>query len=193
MHVGCGPQNKSSVKGFNSPEWQEIRFDIDPAVRPDVIGSLTDMSAVQTASVDALYSSHNIEHLYSHEVPLALKEFHRVLKPDGFVVITCPDLQTVCESIVEDKLLETLYDSQIGPIAPIDILYGHRQMIAQGNAYMAHKCGFTYAVLEKFFYAAGFKMNCGGRRPQHFDLWMLSFISPQSDSTVSAMADTFLP
>jgi predicted SAM-dependent methyltransferase len=40
------------------------------------------MSALATGSVDAVVSSHNMEHLYPHEVPLALAEFVRVLKPD---------------------------------------------------------------------------------------------------------------
>jgi predicted SAM-dependent methyltransferase len=52
-------------------------------VQPDVLGTMTDMSAVATGSVDAVVSSHNMEHLYPHEVPLALAEFVRVLKPDG--------------------------------------------------------------------------------------------------------------
>jgi ubiquinone/menaquinone biosynthesis C-methylase UbiE len=57
---------------------------------------MTDMSAVETSSMDALYSSHNIEHVYAHEVPKALAEFKRVLRPDGFVIITCPDIQAIC-------------------------------------------------------------------------------------------------
>jgi len=107
LHVGCGSQNKSSLKGFD--DWQEVRFDIDERVKPDIVGTLTDMSAVATASVDAIYSSHNIEHLYAHEVAIALKEFNRVLKSDGFVVLTCPDLQSVCEAVAKDRLLDTLY------------------------------------------------------------------------------------
>jgi predicted SAM-dependent methyltransferase len=108
LHVGCGPQTKANIqKGFNSGQWQEVRFDIDPAVKPDLVGAMTDMSAVVAASMDALYSSHNIEHIFAHEVPIALREFHRVLNPNGFVVITCPDLQTVCEALAQDKLLES--------------------------------------------------------------------------------------
>ena len=101
------------------------RLDIDPAVQPDVIGTMTDMAAVASESVDAIFSSHNIEHLYPHEVPLALKEFLRVLKPDGFFVVTCPDLQSVCALVAQGKLTEAAYQSPAGPIAAIDILYGH--------------------------------------------------------------------
>jgi len=82
LHIGCGPKRKDkTTKEFNTPDWTEIRLDIDPSVSPDVIGTMTDMSAVASESVDAIFSSHNIEHLYPHEVPVALKEFARVLSP----------------------------------------------------------------------------------------------------------------
>lgn len=193
LHVGCGPQNKSGLKGFDSDDWEEIRFDIDPKVNPDILGTLTDMTLVASGSVDAIFSSHNIEHIFPHEVPLALAEFHRVLKPEGIVVMTCPDLQVVCEAVANNKLLEPLYESPAGPIAPIDILYGHRGYIAQGNHFMAHKCGFTYSVLGDVFMGAGFKEIFGGRRPQNFDLWVVAFKSDTNPELASQIASTFLP
>jgi predicted SAM-dependent methyltransferase len=109
LHVGCGPQNKMELKGFNTAEWREIRFDIDKDVQPDIVGTLTDMSLVPSSSVEAVYSAHNLEHIYAHEAPVALSEFYRVLRPDGIAVITCPDLQSVCEAVAGDRLLEPLY------------------------------------------------------------------------------------
>ena len=143
LNVGCGYSNKSQLKGFDNDNWNEIRFDIDEDVNPDIVGTLTDMSLVETASVDAVYSAYNIDHIYAHEVPIALGEFFRVLKDDGFVVIKCPDLQSVAEAIAQDKLLDTLYISPIGPISAIDIMYGNRQEISDGNNYMEKKVGFT--------------------------------------------------
>ena len=71
LHIGCGPKRKyQTLPAFQSDDWQEVRFDIDESVAPDIIGTMTDMSAVEAGSVDALFSSHNIEHLYPHEVPL---------------------------------------------------------------------------------------------------------------------------
>jgi SAM-dependent methyltransferase len=132
LHVGCGPKRKDrTTSGF--AEWSELRFDIDESVQPDLVGTMTDMSSVSSDSVDAVFSSHNIEHLYPHEVPVALSEFLRVLKPDGFAVITCPDLQAVCALVAEDKLTEPAYTSPAGPIAPLDILYGHRPPMARGK------------------------------------------------------------
>ena len=95
------------------------------------------MSAVDDEYCDAVFSSHNIEHLYPHDVPVALGEFLRILKPQGIAVITCPDLQSVCELVAQDKLTDTAYQSPAGPIAPIDILYGYRRSMAQGN-YLWH-------------------------------------------------------
>jgi SAM-dependent methyltransferase len=192
LHVGCGPQYKSQIKGFDNESWKEIRFDIDEKVNPDIVGTLLDMSAVETGSVDAIYSAHNIEHVFPHEVPIVLKEFHRVLKDDGMVVLVCPDLQSVCEAVVDDKLLQPLYESAVGPISPIDILYGHRPAIARGNEYMAHKGGFTYSVLNDAFIEAGFKMNYGGRNPDRWELFIISFKQEKLQEEINTIAKPFL-
>lgn len=194
LHVGCGPKRKDqTTSGFNSPEWHEIRLDIDARVQPDVIGSMTDMRSVATQSMDAVYSSHNIEHLYPHEVPAALAEFHRVLNPEGFAVITCPDLQSVCALVARDRLSEPAYVSAAGPIAPLDILYGHRPAMAQGNLYMAHRCGFTRRVLQDTLKAAGFASVATLARPASFDLWALASKSVLSESEMRALALRHFP
>lgn len=175
LHVGCGPKSKAhTTRGFNSDNWTEIRLDIDPGVAPDVTGTMTDMTAVDSGSVDAVFSAHNIEHLYPHEVPHALSEFLRVLSDDGFAVITCPDLKSVCALIADDKLTEAAYVAPVGPIAPLDILYGHRPAMARGNLYMAHRCGFTQKVLTATLFAAGFRSIATACRPSSFDLWAVA-------------------
>jgi len=177
LHVGCGPLHKDqTTAGFNTPAWRELRLDIDPAVEPDILGTMTDMSAVADKSVDAIFSSHNIEHLYPFEVPVALREFRRVLKPDGFVVLTCPDLQSVAELIATDKLLETAYVSPLGPISAIDMVYGHRRAMADGNLYMAHRCGFTLRALIELLNEMGFAQVAAMRRTRNFDLWAIAMI-----------------
>lgn len=196
LHVGCGPKRKDqTTPGFNTPEWRELRFDIDAAVQPDVIGTMTDMANVQTASVDAIYSSHNIEHLYPHEVPVALQEFLRVLKPEGFLVITCPDLLSVCALIAENKLTEPAYTAPAGPITPLDILYGYRPALQRGNLYMAHRCGFTQKVLDGTLRAAGFQTVASmarGRAP-FFDLFALASKSARSEAQMKALAQAHFP
>ena len=190
LHVGCGPKQKDrTTRGFNTSNWKELRFDIDEAVQPDLVGTMTDMSSVASGSVDAVFSSHNIEHLYPHDVPVALAEFLRVLKPDGFAVITCPDLQSVCALIAEDKLTEPAYTSPAGPIAPLDILYGHRPAMARGNLYMAHRCGFTQKVRTGTLQAAGFAAVAAKRRGHpYYDLWALGTASALPEPELRELA-----
>lgn len=158
LHVGCGAYNPNKLhKIFAGEEWKEIRFDIDASVQPDILGDMTNMSAVADASVDAIWSSHNIEHLYWHDVMVAFKEFQRVLKDDGFVYLTLPDIQEVAKHVAAGNLEEPLYNSPAGPICAIDILYGFRPSLAQGNYFMAHKTGFTANTLSKRLEEAGFK------------------------------------
>jgi predicted SAM-dependent methyltransferase len=118
LNVGAGhPQSGARIPdAFQSAEWKEVRLDIDPANEPDVIGTMLDMSAMPSESADAIYSSHTIEHLYPNEIPLAMKEFLRVLKPQGYAVITCPDLQAAAEMIAQDKLMEVAYTTGAGMV-----------------------------------------------------------------------------
>lgn len=180
--------------GFNASEWTEIRLDIDESVNPDIVGTMLDMSAVADASVDAVFSSHNIEHLYPHEVPLALKEFLRVLKADGFLVITCPDLQSVCALIAEGKLTASAYTSPAGDIAPIDILYGHRRQLAEGNLFMAHRCGFTEKVLIGSLQGSGFATIASKRRGHpYYDLYAVASKCSAEQSAMRALAALHIP
>ena len=195
LHVGCGPEDKSDIKGFDNDDWKEIRLDIDEDVNPDIVGTLTDMKLVETATVDAVYSAYNIDHIYAHEVPIALGEFYRVLKDDGIVFVRCPDIQSVCKAVLEDKLLETFYETEDGQkITPLDILLGNRQELLDGNEYMAKKCGFTYSVLNKAFSDAGFKARYGGRIAFNgAELALVAFKQKKSEDEIKKIANPFFP
>ena len=192
LHVGCASLNISDLKGFNNDKWAEIRFDIDKNRNPDIIGTIVDLSLVETGSVDAVYSAYNLDHIYPHEVPISLKEFFRVLKNDGIAIIKCPDIQSVCEAIGKDKLLDVFYQSPVGPITPIDILFGNRKGIAEGNEFMAKKGGFTYSVLDGALHQAGFVIRYGGRIKNGRELSVVAFKSMKSELELKNIADPFL-
>lgn len=194
LHVGCGQKRKDrTLPALNSDEWEEVRFDINEKVAPDIVGTMTDLSAVADNEFDAVFSSHNIEHLFTHEVPIALKEFLRVLKPEGFLLITCPDLQSVAKLVAEDKLVQPAYESPAGPISPLDILYGHRASIARGDVYMAHKCGFTKSVLSGTLGAAGFAgVASKARAHPHYDLWALATKSQRTEDELKELFSDYI-
>tara|TARA_Y100000996_G_C22558679_1_gene656492 strand:+ start:9105 stop:9737 length:633 start_codon:yes stop_codon:yes gene_type:complete len=183
LHVGCGNMTKEGTTPvFNTDEWKEVRADIDENVNPDIIASMTDMSAINDKSYDAVYSSHNIEHLYAHEVPTAVNEFSRVLKKNGFLIITCPDLKSVCHQVSKGNLTGKLYESQAGPITAIDILYGLRPALAVGNYYMAHKVGFTADLLKDTLTQFGFQQAIVAAVPSRYVLWGIATKNDKIDS-----------
>ncbi len=170
LHVGCGAVNPKKLHpAFRGPDWRELRLDINPEVEPEIVADMIDMGVVEAGSVEAVWSSHNLEHLFAHQVPAALGEFFRVLKPGGFALITLPDLQKVAELVAADKLDGAAYVSPAGPISPIDMIYGHRASIARGNEFMAHKTGFSAKTLGHALKRAGFATVCLKR--DNFDLW----------------------
>lgn len=143
LHIGCGRHPL--------PEWlaayDETRLDIDPSVEPDVVASMTDMGAI--GPFDAVYTTHTLEHLYPDEVPVALSEIRRVLKPGGFAMIVVPDLEGV--QATED----VVYESLAGPITGLDMIYGPSRFSSE-NRYMAHHCGFVSDTLKGVIDSAGF-------------------------------------
>jgi hypothetical protein len=60
LHVGCG-ECEELHPTFRAPGWREVRLDIDPEVQPDIVASIVSMPMVPSGSVDAVYSSHNLE------------------------------------------------------------------------------------------------------------------------------------
>lgn len=54
-------------------------------------------------TIDVIYSSHMLEHLYLEEAKRLLKECHRVLKPGGIVRMVVPDLQSIVMEYVSRR------------------------------------------------------------------------------------------
>lgn len=189
LNAGCGSSVGGNLPAFFSPEtWEEVRLDVDPATRPDIIASLADMRrVVPDASFDALYSSHAVEHLYAHEVIPAFREFRRVIKPDGFALITCPDLMAISRFILQHGAEEVAYPSPAGPIRPIDMLFGHGRSIGAGKLAMAHHTGFTAARLGRVAIESGFR-EVRASEGRFFDLWTL-LLGPEA--TEAAIAPMF--
>lgn len=194
LHVGCGDYAWEKLHpAFRTPEWQELRLDIDPGVQPDIVASITDIAPVADGDFDAVFSSHNIEHLYPHEVQTALQEFHRVLKPTGVALVTMPDLQEVGRLIATGQLAEPAYMSSLGPISPLDILFGFRPALAAGNLFMAHHTGFTSSTLMAALSKAGFAAVSVQRVPSTFSLWAIAFPTVPSERHLLDMQNQMFP
>jgi hypothetical protein len=194
LHVGCGAYDRNKLPPvFQENRWREIRLDIDPAVSPDFVASLTNMEIIADGTIEAVYSSHNIEHLYPHEVPLALREMHRVLNSTGFALIKLPDLQEVAYHIAQGNLEQSLYTSPMGAISPLDILYGHRASLEAGNVYMSHRTGFTGGTLGSALIKAGFAAVMVQRNQSTFSLAAVAFRKMPGTEQIARAQALILP
>lgn len=144
MVVGSGTTPLPQWDGHNV-----VRLDIDPEMKPDVLASMTDMGAI--GPYDVVYCSHSLEHIYPHEVPLALAEFYRVLKVGGRAVVLVPDLEDVKPNT---DVLE-------GGYCGLHLFYGDARLIPM-MPHMAHHCGFVESTLKDAMIAAGF--SCATKR-----------------------------
>lgn len=143
LHVGCG--------GDRVPEWlsdfAEVRLDIDPKHKPDVVASMTDMGDI--GGFSRLYCAHALEHLTPADGHRALTEFVRVLEPGGLAVVIVPDLEDIRPTD------DVVYVSSAGPIRGVDMYYGLARLLDE-NPHMAHRNGFVKATLERAMREAGF-------------------------------------
>ena len=193
LHVGCRPADPAKLPlFFRTPAWREVRLNVDPACALGIVASVTSMAEAATAGFAAVFSSHHLEHLYPHEVPTALKEFHRVLTADGFALISVPDLKSVARLIADDQLEDIAYLSEDGPIAPLDIVYGFRPALARGNFFAAHRTGFTARTLSSALRQAGFA-QVSVKRIARFGLWAVACRQARSDDRLASLLTAVSP
>ena len=139
--------------------FEQVLLDLDPSVGADIVLDVRELTTLAPQQFDAVYCSHNLEHVRQHEVPVVLAGFRHVLKPGGLAQIIVPDLQELMLICVQQgiDLDGLLYESPAGPITPLDVLYGHGGIIAQsGQDFYAHRTGFSRRTLANGVEASGF-------------------------------------
>lgn len=142
LNVGCGDRHIRKLKPYFE-NWEEIRLDLyDESA--DIKCDIVTLKDVQDSTVDCVWASHVIEHLYWHELSETFNNFMRVLKPNGFAVITVPDLGSISE-LIKDNLT----DPMIHGLAPIDFIFGSRELHERDGIGQLHKTGFTSKSMEQ--------------------------------------------
>lgn len=89
LDLGCGPDKAFphfiGVDNYTAT----AQFGID--MKPDVVCNVTKLDVFGSASMDFVYSSHCLEHV--EDTKGALKEWWRVVKPGGYLVLYLPHKQ----------------------------------------------------------------------------------------------------
>jgi hypothetical protein len=163
--------------------FEHLLLDIDPTGNPDVLCDSRKLLTLNSEQFDMIYCSHNLEHYYEHDVKLVLNGFKHVLKNGGGIHIIVPDMEAVFKTVVDNKLdiADVLYESALGPIRVIDVIYGYSKQIENsGVDFFAHKTGFSMSSLFNILQNAGFN-NIHGQR-SGFNLTLIAFKnSPDMD------------
>lgn len=169
INLGSGPKGAAWLPAMFA-DWRELRVDADANAAPDLLADVTDLSAIESGSADAVWMAHCLEHLYMHQVGTAIAEIYRVLADHGFLCLTVPDLQGLAEFIAGDRLHEVVYKSPAGPVTAHDILFGYTPFLAHGHFGMAHRCGFTPTLLLRKLQEVPFAEVMLRRRPSSYEL-----------------------
>jgi predicted SAM-dependent methyltransferase len=75
--------------------WTVLGIQPGPAV--DIVSDCTSMPMIADGSCEEVYASHVFEHLgYNTDLPKALREVIRVLRPGGRLMASVPDLGILC-------------------------------------------------------------------------------------------------
>ncbi len=133
-------------------------LNILPGPDVDYVGDCTDLTQLADASVADVYASHVLEHLgYGEDLASSLGHIHRILKPDGRLRVSVPDLDVLFRLYLNpDSDQSTRW--QI-----MRIVYG-----GQVDKYDYHKLGFSWDSLSWYLRQIGFRNI---RRVQEFGIF----------------------
>lgn len=143
LNLGCGDK---ILDGYINIDVVESRA----GEKPDVICDLHDLSKFPSNSVDEILAVHVVEHFWQWEVTDILKEWIRVLKPGGKLILECPNLISAAEEFLKNSDLAAMGGSE-----------GQRSMwVFYGDPgwkdpLMIHRWGYTPNSLATVMSAAG--------------------------------------
>lgn len=79
--------------------WTNI--DVLPEFQPDICADIRNGLPLESDSVDLIVAHHSIHMIPFHDVANAMAELLRVLKPDGFLRISIPDIVSAFDAYEE--------------------------------------------------------------------------------------------
>lgn len=135
LDVGCGEY------GPHFQDYEIVRLDLDPTVQPDIVADARQIPEPD-GKYDVIYASHVLEHFGFKWTVNILKEWIRVLKVGGKLVITVPNLEWAAEKILQAK------DGKIDQFDKERAMFMFFSAQKDGGAEDYHKAGFTPKSLE---------------------------------------------
>lgn len=138
LHLGCGTRY---IPGF-------VHIDLADYPHIDYRHNVSDLSMFEDNSIELIYGCHILEHFKRYDIENVLKEWYRILLPNGVLRLAVPDFEAIVEYYKETKDLKILYSH----------IYG-----GQKNSLDYHYCCFDFKLLSEML------TNIGFRKIQRYD------------------------
>jgi SAM-dependent methyltransferase len=144
LNLGCGDK---ILDGYINVDVANERA----GKQPDIVCDIRKLSVFEDDYCEEILSVHVFEHFWRWEVENILKEWMRVLKPGGKLILECPNLQAACEAFLRDPDLSALP----GPEGQrtMWVLYGDPRW---QDPLMVHRWGYTPKSLAQVLFNCGF-------------------------------------
>ena len=143
LNLGCGDK---LINGYINVDLVTERA----GVTPDVNCDIRKLTVFDTEYADEILAVHVIEHFWRWEVEDILAEWVRVLKPNGKLILECPNLISACEEFLKDPEAGSS-PNQKGQ-KTMWVFYGDPRW---RDPLMVHRWGYTPKSLATIMNAAG--------------------------------------
>lgn len=97
---------------------------------------------------DEVLAVHLLEHVFEWQAPDLLREWHRLLKPGGALVLEMPDILKACRNLLEQRRIGKHVDQ-----AHMWAIYGDQTL---NDPLMMHKAGWWFDRLKPVVEGVGF-------------------------------------
>jgi SAM-dependent methyltransferase len=187
LNVGSGGRGSQMPQIYAN--WDVVWLDLNPTFQPDLLMDARDLGTLEPGQFDAVFSSHCLEHIYPHELRAVIHGMWHVLKADGFVDISVPNIGRLLELVHERGLdLDShVYDSPGGPICVRDMIWGYsrHQEYTHRPELNLHKNGFSQRTLGQLLINSDFP--AAYMVSNDLDLRVIGFKQPPGNERLVAL------
>jgi len=151
LNLGCGKNIR--------PDYDNI--DISSTDSRVIKMNILNLARYDDESVDEIYLSQVIEHLNNKELRPALKEWNRVLKSNGKIIITTPNVIGTIKAYLENRLNTSGFPRHYKNWSPEEVVfqmvYGRADIFGDNEPEsQQHRTGFCFNRLKRFLEECGF-------------------------------------
>lgn len=117
----AGDIGEATMKGLNCGSGQRpfdreqgwINIDIEKRWEPDVVADWNKLDMFEDNSMDYVVSHHSLEHVGCGEGDGFIREAHRVLKPEGSLLIFVPDMKALAQRWLMRQISTQIYMTNV--------------------------------------------------------------------------------